>query len=54
MALAGEDLSTLPLYPNDLPMMPEIEEYLGIIEAYYAEQTAEIDSWLSRREAPPQ
>ncbi len=51
MALAGEDLSALPRYPDNFPMMPELEEYLRIVRAHYAEQTAEIDSWLVRREA---
>ncbi len=54
MALAGEDLSTLPLYPDDFPMMPEVGEYLRIIRGHYAEQSAEIEAWLSRREAPTQ
>ena len=49
MALAGEDLSTLPVYPDIFPQMPEAEEYLELVQARDAEQTAEIDSWLSRR-----
>ncbi|MGD2216446.1 MAG: creatininase family protein [Gemmatimonadales bacterium] len=51
MALAGEDLSALPLYPDDLPAMPEAEEFLGIVQGRYAEQTAEVDDWLSTRAA---
>ncbi len=54
MALAGEGLSTLPVYPDDFPMMPEVGEYLRIVRQHYAEQTAEIDDWLSRREARTQ
>jgi creatinine amidohydrolase len=54
MALAGEALSGMPVYPDVFPPMPEAEEYLNIVEEYYAEQTAEIDDWLSRREARPQ
>ncbi len=54
MALAGEDLSTLPLYPDDFPMMPEVDEYLRIVREHYGEQTAEIENWLSKREPPTQ
>jgi creatinine amidohydrolase len=50
MALAGEDLSALPVYPDAFPAMPEADEYLAIMESYYAEQTAEIDNWLSKRD----
>lgn len=54
MALAGKDLSALPRYPDVFPMMPEVEEYLNIVQAHYADQTAEIDNWLAGREAPPE
>lgn len=54
MALAGEDLSALPRYPDAVPMTPEVEEYASMVTEHYAQQTAEIESWLSSRAARPQ
>jgi hypothetical protein len=54
LALAGEDLSGLPVYPDNFPPMPEAEENMSIVQENYAEQTAEIDEWLRGREAQSQ
>ena len=48
-ALAGEDLSALPVYADILPRLPEVEALLKTIEEMYAQQTAEIEAWLDKR-----
>ena len=50
-ALAGEDLSELPVYPANLPEMAEGEALLKILMERYAGQKAEIDQWLEERSA---
>ncbi len=52
-ALAGEDLSRLPLYPANLPASPESEEELRNLSEMYAAQAAEIEVWLKRRSRNP-
>lgn len=49
-ALAGEDLSKLPLYPHTRPDIPEEREYVRRVAEMYASQTAEIETWLKVRE----
>lgn len=52
-AIAGEDLSKLPVYPNTLlgSLPAEAETLLKRIMDNYAKQTAEIDEWLRIRYA---
>lgn len=50
-ALAGEDLSRLPVYPLSMPPMPEANVLLQKVGGRYAEQAAAIESWLRKREA---
>jgi creatinine amidohydrolase/Fe(II)-dependent formamide hydrolase-like protein len=50
LALAGEDLSNLPLYPDDLPPLPAADVFVGEVLGLYTERQAEIDEWLRRRE----
>ena len=49
LALSGEDLSGLRLYPDDLPPMPEVDAYLAEILERYTSREAEIKSWLEKR-----
>ncbi len=50
-ALAGEDLSKLPVYPTSLPPLPEGEIIGKKVKERYAQQTAEIEAWLKARPA---
>ncbi len=47
-ALAGEDLSKLPVYPDSLPPTPEAEPLRKEVQENYAKQTAEIEAWLEK------
>jgi len=49
MALAGKDLSQLPVYPDNLPPLPESEELLQKQLENHARQKAEIEAWLRKR-----
>lgn len=49
-ALAGDDLSELPVYPMNLPEIPEAEELLEKLLEIYANQKAEIDTWLKEQQ----
>ena len=49
LALSGEDLSGLPLYPDDLPPMPEVDAYLSEVFEVYASREAEINIWREKR-----
>lgn len=49
-ALAGEDLSNLPVYPDDLPPMPAADAFVGEVLGLYAERQAEIEAWLKQRQ----
>lgn len=44
--LGGEDLSTAPIYPDNMPPMPEMQEWVTVVEEVYAEQAARIEEWL--------
>ncbi len=46
-ALAGDDLSELPVYP---PEIPEADELLKKLLENYANQKAEIDTWLKEQQ----
>ncbi|HEX9582125.1 MAG TPA: creatininase family protein [Gemmatimonadales bacterium] len=50
-ALAGEDLSGLPVWPAMLPPVPELEQTMGLLAQRYATQTTELRAWLARRGA---
>lgn len=50
-ALAGEDLSQLPIYPDSLPKLPEMEVLGKKVEENYARQAAEIEAWLKKRQS---
>jgi creatinine amidohydrolase len=49
MALAGEDHSDLPLYPDDLPPIPGMDAWEREVLARYAAQEADIETWLAGR-----
>ena len=51
MALAGEDLAQLPVYPDSLPDMPEGGMFLNELQEHYAQQTAEFEAWPSERQS---
>ncbi len=53
-ALAGEDLSGLPVYPDSLPPLPEAMHLLKKQLENYAEQTAEVEAWLMKRQSAKQ
>lgn len=50
-ALAGEDLSKLPVFPHNLPPLPEAEVLVRKLLEDYSHQTAEVDAWLKNRQA---
>jgi len=50
MALAGEDLSGLPVYPDDLPPIPAADAFLAEVFQLYAEREAEVEAWLRQRQ----
>jgi len=47
-ALAGEDLSRLPVYPDSRPSTPGGEALIKAVQENYAQQTAEIEAWLEK------
>ena len=49
-ALAGDDLSELPVYPMNLTEIPEADELLEKLLEIYANQKAEIDTWLKEQQ----
>jgi hypothetical protein len=51
MALAGEDLSDLPVYPDDMPPMPVAESFVAKLLQMYAEEESAIEAWLAARRA---
>lgn len=50
MALAGEDLSDLPVHPGDLPLIPAAAAFLGEVFQRYGEREAEVEAWLRQRQ----
>jgi creatinine amidohydrolase/Fe(II)-dependent formamide hydrolase-like protein len=50
-ALAGEDLSVLPVYPDNMPPMAEAEDWITRLQAIYADQSSQIETWLEKRDA---
>lgn len=52
MALAGEDLSGLPVYPDAMPPMPELDSFLAEVLQMYADEEAAIQAWLAERQTP--
>ena len=51
MALRGEDLSKLPVFPNALPASAEGDALVKKSLDSYAERTADFEAWLKTREA---
>jgi creatinine amidohydrolase len=47
-ALAGEDLSRLPIYPQNLLSMPGVEAELREHLQIYSAQAAEVDAWMAK------
>ncbi len=48
-ALAGEDLSALPVYPESPPPIPEMTAFERSLRERYARESADIETWLARR-----
>jgi creatinine amidohydrolase len=46
-ALAGEDLSGLPVWPAVLPSVPELDESMRLLQERYVKQTSELAAWLA-------
>ncbi len=53
-ALAGEDLSDLPVWPDPLGTLPESEALIEALLGRYRQQTAEIEEWLQTRRSTNQ
>lgn len=49
LALGGEDLSQLPVYPDDLSSNPAEDAYVAEALQRYAEREAEVEAWLARQ-----
>lgn len=45
-ALAGDDLSSLPVYPDVLPMSPELGEMIGLVQERYSQMELDIATRL--------
>ncbi len=50
LALAGEDLSDLPVYPDGGPPNPAADAFLAELFGRYSAQEAEIEAWLRERQ----
>jgi len=48
-ALAGEDLSKLPVWPAVLLSLPELNQTMRLLAERYARQTDELAAWLARQ-----
>lgn len=48
-ALAGEDLSALPVYPDNMPPLGEMDDWIARLQAIYADQSSQIETWLEKR-----
>jgi len=48
-ALAGEDLTTLPRWPDVFPPVAELDETIRLLQERYAQTTAEVQAWLARQ-----
>lgn len=46
MALAGEDLSGLPVWPDVLPPIAELDASMTMLARRYQQQTADLAAWL--------
>jgi hypothetical protein len=47
-ALAGDDMSRLPVYPQSLLAIPEVQTEQREYLERYAAQTMEIDAWTAK------
>jgi len=52
MALAGEDLSELPVWPDVLPSVAEMDVTMELITERYAQLESEFRAWLARQQVP--
>lgn len=50
-ALAGEDLSGHPRWPDVLPSIPELDATMAMLAQRYQQQTADLDAWLQKQQA---
>jgi len=50
--LAGEDLGSMQIFPDDFPVRPEDAALRARLLERYAQQTAEVAAWLEKRRAP--
>lgn len=50
-ALAGEDLSGHPRWPDVLPSIPELDATMAMLARRYQQQTADLDAWLQKQQA---
>ena len=48
-ALAGEDLSDLPVWPHVLPPNPDMDETMRLLQERYAQTTSAFAAWLERQ-----
>jgi creatinine amidohydrolase len=51
-ALAGEDLSGLPIWPDVLPSIAEMDVTMQLLEQRYARTGSEFQAWLARQQVP--
>jgi creatinine amidohydrolase len=51
-ALAGEDLSGLPIWPNVLPPNAELDVTMQLLGERYAQTGADFQAWLARQQSP--
>lgn len=49
LALAGDDLSSLPVYPDDLPPLPAADAFVGEMLRRYAARQTEVEEWVRQR-----
>lgn len=47
--MVGQDLSALPVYPDDLPPIPEAEAFVSEVFQRYGERAAAIQARLHQR-----
>jgi creatinine amidohydrolase len=50
-ALASEDLTTMPVYPDNEPPLEEMKDWIEKTQEIYADQETQIETWLRKRES---
>jgi len=53
-ALAGDDLSELPVWPHVLPPIDELDATMQMVTERYAQQGAEFATWLQAQQVEGQ